>query len=278
MSWGWVYTEITRNDFYFNEATDWGGGIYCSGSSPLIEGNTFTRCAATYGGAVACVYDAAPHILDNIFTDNTAFKQGAAIHTNYGATAVIESNVMVANHAFGGGGAVTCMRSALCEFRGNLVYDNTAADCGGVAVAVDAYVKCDGNTFYANSAPGTSTTIGCTDGSYMEITNCIIADGTGGLLAELPAVNCWNGGSAGLVCNDFWGNANDYSGCSAGPNDFYEDPLFCDVETGDFTLEDCSPCLEGYGCGQVGAYGAGCECTTTATVPTTWGAIKSMYR
>jgi hypothetical protein len=125
-----------------------------------------------------------------------------------------------------------------------------------------------------------NTIIGCTIGLYALSPvgaygtfhkNIIARCGTG-----VDAAGCYSRPT--LDCNLFWSNSTDYSGFVPGPNDFYEDPLFCNPDAGDYTLEECSPCVDGYGCGQVGAYGVGCPCGGVATAPTTWGAIKSMYR
>jgi hypothetical protein len=35
---------------------------------------------------------------------------------------------------------------------------------------------------------------------------------------------------------------------------------------------------DGYECGLIGAWGEGCSCGPSETEPTTWGAIKAMYK
>jgi len=91
-----------------------------------------------------------------------------------------------------------------------------------------------------------------------------------------------------LMCCDLYGNVGgDWTGYIADQlgldGNFSADPLFCDTASGDLTLEECSPCLpgshpDGYSCGGViGAFGAGCECSS-GTEPTSWGAIKALYR
>ena len=62
---------------------------------------------------------------------------------------------------------------------------------------------------------------------------------------------------------------------------FSADPLFCDAAAGDFTLSSQSPCLpgnhpDGADCGLIGAFGQGCG--TVSVQPSSWGAIKEMYR
>jgi hypothetical protein len=91
-----------------------------------------------------------------------------------------------------------------------------------------------------------------------------------------------------IVCCDVWGNTGgDYVGQIAGRNgvsgNISADPQFCNIPGGNFQVEDCSPCLPGnhpdsYDCGgAIGLCGSGCECGT-ATIPTTWGTVKGLYK
>lgn len=77
--------------------------------------------------------------------------------------------------------------------------------------------------------------------------------------------------------NDVWGNDQDYKDVQAGEHDISADPLFCGPEVGDYCLDTMSPCV---GAGEmgtdIGALGIGCGASTVK--PTTWGAIKAMYR
>jgi hypothetical protein len=63
-----------------------------------------------------------------------------------------------------------------------------------------------------------------------------------------------------LAGNDVWLNeAGAYTGIEPGENDIAADPLFCDPETGDFSLREGSPCLpDREGEERIGALGKGC--------------------
>ena len=81
-----------------------------------------------------------------------------------------------------------------------------------------------------------------------------------------------------VYCNDVWDNdRGDYDGPITRPTDISADPLFCDSDGGDFRLDCNSPCLPSAECDLIGALEMGCG-GPSVTVPTTWGAIKSMYR
>ena len=78
-----------------------------------------------------------------------------------------------------------------------------------------------------------------------------------------------------LNYHNFGGDCGDTS--SAGGN-FFEDPLFCNPDNEDFTLDCFSPCVHGYGCGLVGALDVGCGPSSVREEHNTWGGIKEMYR
>jgi hypothetical protein len=87
-----------------------------------------------------------------------------------------------------------------------------------------------------------------------------------------------------VTCCDLFGNeAGDWVGCVAGMDssggNMHLEPLFCDIPTGDLSVEDCSPCLsENNDCGvDVGGVESGCLCGQ-AVEPTTWGKIKADFK
>lgn len=57
-----------------------------------------------------------------------------------------------------------------------------------------------------------------------------------------------------------------------------EDPLFCDFEFGDYSLQSCSPCSSAaHDSTNMGAFAIGCDCDIPVR-ETSWGAIKAGYR
>jgi hypothetical protein len=97
------------------------------------------------------------------------------------------------------------------------------------------------------------------------------------------AVVCDEYSTATLACCDLYDNeGGDWIGRIAnqyGINDnISEDPLFCDMAGGDFTIDAASPCAPAHsgGCGLIGALPVGCG--ATAVESATWGAIKAGFR
>ena len=265
---------IEKNVFRANRAGYMGGGVYCETSGPAIRENEFFLNRGDWGGAIACTHGADPDIRDNKIHRNTCSWQGAGIYCRYDCELIIEDNVINLNDAGGTGGGMFIQEGSSADIRRNLVANNEALDGGGIQVTMSAYGLCEENTVYGNVATRTGASwITSNNMSTIEVYRCIVAR-----CGPRPAISCELGGTATLDCNCLWGNTTDYYDCAAGPNDFHEDPLFCGEYVGDFTLQSCSPCVDGYGCGQVGAFGVGCDCGSTATTPSTWGNIKAMYR
>jgi len=76
--------------------------------------------------------------------------------------------------------------------------------------------------------------------------------------------------------NDFVGEFTVPAGADTVYGNISAEPLFCGV--GDYTLEDCSPCVgAAHDGGDIGALGVGCACQTLVE-PMSWGAIKARYR
>ncbi len=98
-----------------------------------------------------------------------------------------------------------------------------------------------------------------------QLSRTIISNTTAGPGME----ECSSGGPI-VWCCDIWGNAggDDLCGYSNGGN-FSMNPLFCEVDAGDYTLWANSPCLPGNHpedatCGPIGAFGAGCDSFPTS--------------
>ena len=101
------------------------------------------------------------------------------------------------------------------------------------------------------------------DISQAEIINCVISrNSTYGIWKDehygygsgpVAIINCIisrntdcgirSGGTLSIDYNDVWANSGgDYCSCSAGSNDISENPLFIHPDTGDFRLQENSPC------------------------------------
>ena len=118
----------------------------------------------------------------------------------------------------------------------------------------------------------------CSASSFAILEDTIISHSATG-----TAVTCDGTSTATLSCCDVYGNAGgDWVGCIADQavinGNFSADPLYCDPDAGDFTLQLDSPCAPPgvTGCELVGALPVGCG--TTSIDEDTWTRIKGRYR
>lgn len=237
---------IEDNLIAHNDATEESGGVVAIHECVLdIRNNVFldNRSGSKSGGAVWMGDNCGGTITENLFLDNVCAEGGGALWIGIDVRPVtVERNVFARNMAGLTGGAIRSDRASPVTIRNNTFYQNFAADTGGAVNAPGGVVYFDHN---------------------------IVSECSG------PAVRIYAAGT--VNCNDAWLNDGpDYEGVTPGPGGFSFDPLFCDAAHDDFTIADTSPCVDGMGCGLVGALGVGCS--ATATAPMTWGTLKNQFR
>jgi len=296
-----------------------GGGICCLWTSALIRDCRFFRNhSSNNGGGIGCIYSPLT-VEDCSFVENVTRYHGGGISCCYSGS-VIRDCVFDRNEAGYGAGVsfYWCSGAELsnCQFTGGMgVTAGGGMHCWGSDASVSECI------FYSNFTDGRGAAlwVGDLDGTlWPSITRCTVIDNEcrgsvygaihvwhspfdpgGGLIefrniivADNDAIGVYSEESeptVRMLCCDVWGNQfGSYGGYCADPGDtdgnFSLDPLFCDPEINDYTVEECSPCIPGnhpygYTCGDIiGALGEGCPCSGVATIPTTWGAIKSTYR
>lgn len=142
-----------------------GGGIYCWGSSPIIQNNIIkeNECVK-HGGGIACTYYAYPIIRDNEIKDNTTENWGGGIGVKT-AYPQIKDNDIHDNDAGVAGGGIWCKEydqppeaSTTLIIDSNNIYDNECFGRGG-GIYVGAFYVADvhimNNEIHGNE---------CTDG------------------------------------------------------------------------------------------------------------------
>jgi predicted outer membrane repeat protein len=301
--------------FVANAATI-GSGLYCSASSPTVTACSFAENGTWegygHGAGIACVMGSSPLVEDCHFSDNNsaAGALGAGIFSA-GSSPEIHGCTFFGNSAEGGGG-IACTGSSVvishCYFEGNVsdnnggggvlcytiqggAYDSRISDSvfvgnmgyyGAGVMCTGTQVTIERSTFVAQTSwYGECSGVGAADsqgGSPAQVTvdRSIIVFGDG------RAADCDGASTITMTCCDAFGNADgDWVGCIAGQyginGNISEDPLFCDMAGGDYTIDATSPCApeNSGGCGLIGALPVGCG--VTAVEPTTWGAIKQAF-
>jgi hypothetical protein len=200
------------------------------------------------GGGISLREYARPAIRNNIVRDNRC-NSGGGITCYYNAGAVIGENLFLNNSASGRGGGVYVWFPGYQSppvIRQNTFVGNTAYVGGGVYATspYDDVMRLFNNIFYRNAATDEGGGMYCHGGDY----------------------------PVGDICSAYWENTpDDKAGECANTDLVFEDPLFCDPDAEDFTLEEGSPCAPENNpeCGLIGAFDVGCETISIAQTPPT---------
>jgi hypothetical protein len=142
----------------------------------------------------------------------------------------------------------------------NCIFIGNAAGGGGAVYLRQADIRFVNCTFADNTAnSGSAIRCGYNANSILE--NCVIV-----FNKQSEPITCDEGGSATLSCCDVYDNeVGDWVGCLAGQQygagNFSRNPLFCDPDNGDYTLDTLSPCAsENNYCHElIGACDVGCS-------------------
>ncbi len=282
-----------------------GGGMRCLTSSPNVLDCLFLdNSSGQRGGGVFCTQFSSPNLQNVVFQGNSAEFEGGGLGAESNSCPALTDCEFIDNHSGAEGGGVWLMDNFVCAavFTNVSFHGNSSTSYGGGMFLRSSHPSIHECLFSSNSSSSSGGGIYCSSSSPVidrttfsgnsavngGVLFCNFADGTPVLENSIlsfslqgGAVSCLEGCSPTLTCCDVYGNAGgDWTGCIAdqeGINgNFSEDPLFC---TDCYYLQDCSPCVEGYGCGQIGAFGARCPCGggPSATEETTWSRVKIRF-
>ena len=238
-------------------------------SQSIFEGFTVLGHPYVYQKLVSCDFNSSPVIRNNKFLD----IEGKAIYCNNSSNPIIENNT-ISRTVYG----IYCENSSSPLIQNNRIVGNI----NGVYAMYNSSPIITENIISGNALYG----VYCYDvpsGGMIITSNTVIGNmygihtnnyGTG--LASVKnnivagnLIGIWGAGSTVHNFNDVWDNRNNYGGCTPGPNDISEDPLFeayeQNVSTGEriqdainnipFLLGGDSPCIgAGEGGVNMGAY------------------------
>jgi hypothetical protein len=290
-----------------------GGGIYGAANSILeiVDSDFFANGPTDFGGSAIATEEgyygrelapASLLIRDCTFRENISGYQGIILARN----ATIEGSLFEANSSGSTATSIAIVGAATiqdCVFRGTpsggpVIRIGTGAVSGAASLIQDCLFE-NNHTGIAgalwiekravtmerctvvNNIGTNNGMIYLTSGATLDLRNSIIA-----FSQMAQAIKC-AGGTVTVNCSDIFGNANgDWTDCIAGQEsangNLSVDPLFCDIQSGDYTLQASSPCAppQSGACGQIGAFGVGCN-AVSVNPPVdlrSWGAIKALYR
>jgi len=236
------------------------------------------------GGGIALMNSSAPDLDNCIIKGNTADDTGGGVYCHQSSPYMVDC-LIAENQATTAGGGLACRAYSSPFVIYGTIRGNTTSNDGAGAFFSDnsspSFVSC---TFLNNSAPGLGGGIYTHLNSTPTFNRCVIAFSFDGEAAYVYDDNC----VPEFECSDIYGNeGGDWIGRIASQDNtvgnFSADPLYCDTLSAYLGFETCSPCVYGnhpwydYCTAHIGMGGPACDCGE-ATEPTTWGAIKSMYR
>ncbi len=260
-----------------------GRGFYLHGTSETpashLQGFTIRDCTGDYGGGIFCS-QSSPRISDCIITHNSAtnsFGMGGGVyyydHRGY-ALQLVDCQVS-ANSARGGGGGVICEMDSVMTLRRCLITDNVCppwGDQGGgiygdmwSGITVQDCILARNNVHDSNSSPGLGAAI-WSEGDMLVIDHCTITQNVSdvGGSSLYTTYYCRSDVRNSIIWGDSPANT-EISFAHASPptvafcdvagglppgvidlgGNIALDPLFVNPGAGDYHLGLASPCVDG---------------------------------
>jgi len=253
-----IIDGFTITNGYSSEA-QYGGAIFCYGSSPVIKNCVITNNETlSIGGAIAC-YESSPTIDNCKITDNHTYAYGGAIACVQ-SSPTIDNCIMAGNSAYLSSGAIDLdVQSNAVISRCTIISNRSDEGSGGAISNVNSSPVIENCLIIYNASrySGAATSL---YGGTISFVNCTIAynfasdpNGTGGIIcveADTTITNTilWNNyGGDGSQIRRVLGNeivTVSYSDVKladsnvwVGIGNINADPLFASPEWGDYHLK-----------------------------------------
>jgi hypothetical protein len=218
-----------------------GGGIYLYNSSPTISNCIFSGNLAGSGGGMYNEYYCSPRVTNCNFSGNSASSCGGGMY-NYWYCSPRVTNCIFSDNSANGAAGMYNLRCCSPTVTNCIFSDNSATYHGGGMYNLNwsspTVTNCN---FSGNSASSCGGGMLSYNSSPAIINNIIVSNTAsrgGGIYADDASYPI-------IDYNDVWNNTGgDYDGCSAGPNDISQDPLFVHPAADDYHLQPGSPCID----------------------------------
>lgn len=204
-------------------------GVDCRRASPILRGCRFTGLKSGGADLVIKGFAAAPLITDCVFDDNTVDSAAPGmLYFSGGSAPRLERNTFTSNRVTGSGGAgiIGIEHSPCLVLRNNVFARNTPGDAGWMTSDNLDALEVVNNTFVANAGPFGS----------IGLARSIV-------FANNIFVDCPGAPPSGGFNNCYW-RSGDVSGTSGTDGNIEADPLFVNLEAGDYHLQPDSPCRD----------------------------------
>ncbi len=217
-------------------STNSGGGVYCSQAQPTLKHLIIISNSALHGGGI--YLDRSNLKMINIMiTNNSVAGSGGGIFSDE-SQIVMDSVLIINNSAETHGGGIFCHSLSYLSMSNVTLSSNTAGVEGGAIRSQESSYSLLNSILWDNSPAEISL---LAEGAYgqndtISVSNSDIKGGETGINIS---------GSNGIV---YWQESN-----------IDADPLFCNPDSGDYTLAENSPCVgTGEDGANMGAFGVGC--------------------
>ena len=184
--------------------TDYGGGIYNNGASPIVNncvitGNTVTN----HGGGMYNLNNSSPVVVNCVFTGNTAGFFGGGIYADAGSAPTITNNTIAGNTATRGGGIYATGTSP--TITNNIIASNTATLGSGIYCATPTLLI-DYNDVFNN------TLVNCTSTNDPAADPVFVGGGDYHLQPTSNCIDVGDNGAPSLPATDFDGEPRVFDG------------------------------------------------------------------
>ena len=257
-----VYDNMTITD---NSCGTHGGGIwtnYSGGPESYDDGWTLTNStisgntSARHGGGIAFAWSH-PTVINCIISDNTALWGGGGIMGITSGFTLKESTVSN-NYATENGGGIRASGPVYDGLEPPIIEDcivtgNETADESGGILLYNGQVK--RTAIFDNHAATYTGGVGIQ--AFATLTNCTISENTASLGGGIEA---WGNAHPEVINSIIWNNTptavsifgsgdiditySDIDGGWDGEGNIDTDPLFTDLNIGDYTITEESPCRD----------------------------------
>ena len=222
---------ITNCTVSGNTAVYSSGGIYCSNSNPTIENCTISgNSAGSHGGGIYC-YESSPTISNCTLSENSVTVNGGGIYCCYNSSPTILNCTISGNSVTDGGGGIYCWYSSSptisnCNISGNMAGNGGGIGCHDYSSPIIENCNIIGNSVNNPGGGGIYCYYYCSP----TIENCVIsgnsADEWGGGIwireNSNPTIkNCVLSGNSAVETGggiDCWGSSPIIENCTISEN------------------------------------------------------------
>ena len=162
-------SPVIRGNCISGCSARYGGGIYCNGGSPLIDGNTISSCSAVSSGGGLYAFSSSVAMTDNTITNNTTTGDGGGVGLSECFWLEITRCSITSNNSTHNGGGAYFRKCRGMTFSDSTISHNASTDGAGVYLYDDRYPVLSGNTIVGNEATGTGGGIGGDSNGYLTV-------------------------------------------------------------------------------------------------------------